>query len=53
MKKYEYKEFRNIKTEALIKLANAFGQEGWELVYVRGGNNFLFKREISHSLEQK
>lgn len=46
MKQFEYKEYKNIKTDTLIKIANEQGKLGWELVYVRGGNNYLFKREI-------
>ncbi len=46
MKRYEYKQERNVRTEHILTVANREGQDGWELVYVRGGNNFIFKREI-------
>lgn len=46
IKKFEYLEFKNISTKKLLVIANEKGKEGWELVYVRGGNNYLFKREI-------
>jgi hypothetical protein len=47
MEIFEYLEYKNIKYESLIKIANEKGKEGWELVYVRGGNNYLFKRRLS------
>ncbi len=46
MKEFEYLEYKNITTKKLIEIANEKGKEGWELVYVRGGNNYLFKREL-------
>lgn len=48
--KFEYKEHSNLlKYEDRLEMLNRYGQEGWELVLIRGGNNYVFKRKILYT----
>jgi hypothetical protein len=44
--KYEYFEYNKTKHIPLITMLNDFGQQGWQLVLVRGGNNYVFMRLV-------
>lgn len=49
---YEYTEHNNTRAwEDRLELFNRYGKEGWELVLVRGGNNYIFKRKIVENEE--